>query len=363
MNGVAGIEGLSFSFTLGVAAGTLSGACPGVSSTLSLSASAFLLLWMSGRLAARRSLSSPLPYLLLFAILGFYSYSLCAIPSGAASPFSGMLSDFTSYIDSIPFGSSDSAALVKALLSGDRTDIPPEITSSFRAAGASHILALSGLHLGVIYGVISFLLKFIGNSRLSQLLRSLVCVTFCAFYTVLTGASPSTVRALLFIILHEAQKLDVRRKTSSLKIYFTAMLFQTVLTPGAVRSLGFQLSYLAMLGIIVVFPRLKGWFPDSGTGAFDRVRPAKLIWNSAALSISCQLFTAPLIWLRFGTFPRYFLLTNLLALPLAELLILCSLAVLLLSKPGICPPALVSAADYLSSRLVMCLELISKMQG
>ena len=361
MKGAAGIEGLSISFTLGVAGAALLSACPGIHSTLSLWTVSSLLLVLALRLASKRSFKKTYPYLLLFVMLGYYSYSLSQIGFGTSPVLSSALSDFCSFINSVPFGSKESTALIKALLSGERGDIPPEITTSFRAAGASHILALSGLHLGVIYGVISFLLKFMANSRLSQLLRSLISVGICGFYTLLTGTSPSTLRALLFITMHEVQKIDVRRRTPPLKIYFSAMLFQMILTPSVVSSLAFQLSYLAMFGIIVVFPGLKSWFPDSGQRFRDRFHPAKLIWNSAALSISCQLFTAPLILLRFGIFPRYFLLTNLLALPLAEALILCSLAVLLLFYSGFCPPALIALADYLASKLIFCLKLISQM--
>ena len=109
-----------------------------------------------------------------------------------------------------------------------------------------------------------------------------------------------------------------------------------------------------MLGIIVLFPRMRDWYPP-GKG------PVKRIWTAAALSISCQLFTAPAAWLHFHTFPKYFLMSNLIALPLAEAVIVTALAALLLTALGICPPALVKTCGSLVQLLEFSLETVASM--
>jgi competence protein ComEC len=135
-----------------------------------------------------------------------------------------------------------------------------------------------------------------------------------------------------------------------------ALLVQLVLDPSAIRSLGFQLSYLAMSGILLLYPILERWYPASAP--WD---PFRRIWKGAALSISCQVFTAPLVWLRFHTFPRHFLLTNLLALPLTTALVGCAVLTLGLSAAGICPELLIKATDALCTLLQRTLEIIADM--
>lgn len=87
----------------------------------------------------------------------------------------------------------------------------------------------------------------------------------------------------------------------------------------------------------------------------------KRIWDAAALSISCQLFTAPLAWYRFHSFPRYFLLTNILALPLSTATMALSVAAIALSAAGICPEVLVQAVEWCAGTLLSVLETVSSM--
>ena len=90
-------------------------------------------------------------------------------------------------------------------------------------------------------------------------------------------------------------------------------------------------------------------------------RPTRWIWNSAAMSIACQITTAPIAWLYFGTFPQYFLLTNLIALPLTSILIPASAVTLMLYKTGICPDLLIRITEWLTELLIRALEIIASM--
>ena len=111
-----------------------------------------------------------------------------------------------------------------------------------------------------------------------------------------------------------------------------------------------------MAGIFLLFPLLEAWYPPSVS--WD---PMRKIWSMAALSISCQLFTGPLAWLRFHSFPKYFLLTNLLAIPLTTVLMAIAVTTVALGVLGWCPALLIQATDGLCRLLVWVLEVIASM--
>ena len=259
------------------------------------------------------------------------------------------------FIDRIPFSSGGTAPLLKALLTGDRSDLPRETVRIFRESGGAHLLALSGLHIGILYLLLSRLLWPLGNSPFARCFRYGITVLSAGLFTLMTGASPSIVRAFLFIFLTETARLACRPR-KPLQTLSTALLIQLSLTPSAITSVGFQLSYLAMAGIFLLFPILDGWYPKG-----LRFDPVRKIWEAAALSISCQVFTGPLAWFRFHTFPKYFLLTNLFALPLTTLLMGTAVTTLILQGFGCCPGFLIQATDALCTVLVWILEIISSM--
>ena len=294
-------------------------------------------------------------YPLLFYLLGIFCYcsSALSVPlrqapgPGAARAIDGLLRA----IDDAEFPHASTAALLKALLAGQRDGLDRGTVAAFRAAGASHILALSGLHLGMLYGILHAALRWMGRSRGATVARSIIQTGFAAAYVVMTGASPSLVRAFLFIVLNELSRLLPGRRRRPLNIFCAALTIQLAIAPGVVTSLGFQLSYLAMLGIVLVFPRLDAWYPGG------RYNPLRRIWSAVALTCSCQLFTAPLVWIRFHSFPKYFLLTNLGALPLTEAFICCSLPVI--AAGGHCPEGIKKLADMLGQLLLQFLETVA----
>lgn len=267
-------------------------------------------------------------------------------------------------IDSIPFSSAQTNALLKALLTGERSTLSPKLTEAFRDSGASHILALSGLHLGIIYGIFSKALFFLGSSMTGRRLRSAVIVVLCGFYTLATGAGPSIVRAFIFILLGETARMTGRWH-SLIQVLTASLLIQTALDPAAIRSVSFQLSYAAMAGIAFIHPWIRDFWPSGKAvdGLCGRaiVRAMRWIWDSAALSISCQLTTGPLAYMYFGTFPRHFLLTNLISLPLTGLIIPLALVCLCLSVLGWCPAFMISVTERAVSLLTWSLEVIASM--
>lgn len=320
--------------------------------TASLLTSALLLLCVT----FFKELPSP-SFPLLFFFIGIFCYSSYSLPAAAAfsNPFSTLT--ISKALDHIPFSSEKTSELLKALLTGRKEGLDSSTVTAFRSSGASHILALSGLHLGVLYIVISKPLAILGNTVPAYRIRCCSTILISGIYVLATGAGPSIVRAFLFILLNEISKLHPERKKDGILVFWTAITVQAVLDPPVIRSVSFQLSYLAVLGILLFYPALKGFYPEGG-GRWSIMRR---IWNSASLSISCQILTAPLAFHYFGTFPKYFLITNLIALPLTEVLIAGGTLCAILALAGCCPAALARPVEAVASLLVNSLETISGM--
>ncbi len=354
------IEALSLFFTAGVAAGSATaGLHSGLSATLLLSLIALPLLFREKiRLIAPKTATSII--LCLFLLLGM----LCSFLSSFPAPIeSGPLSDvareaaqrLARFIGAIPFRHDGTAPLLTALLTGAREGLSPEMTAVFRNSGASHLLALSGLHMGILYLILDKCSKPLGKSRAATLLRYGLLLSGAGFFTLMTGASPSIVRAFLFITIGETMRL-LHRPRNGAHVLCLALLVQLALNPQAIRSLGFQLSYLALAGIFLLFPLLESWYPGKGSW-----NPFRLIWQASALSISCQVFTAPLIWYRFHTFPHFFLLTNLLAIPLTTALMGTAVVTLILCALGVEAGILIRLTDTLCQGLVRILDIIASL--
>ncbi|MBQ9892529.1 MAG: ComEC/Rec2 family competence protein [Bacteroidales bacterium] len=295
------------------------------------------------------------PYVLLclaFAAAGASGGAIASATVGTSSPAivtrAGTV--FRSHIDRLPFN--EAGPLVKAFLSGDRSSLSSQTVKAFRSSGASHLLALSGMHLGIIYLIVSKAGTVLGNSPVSRKSRSLSAIVLSGIFTLVTGASPSITRAFLFILLRETAIMTGRSRSGA-GLLSGALTIQLVIMPEAILSVGFQMSYAAVAGIVLLYGPLSGLYPGKG--------PIKRIWDAAVLAISCQATTAPIAWLYFHTFPRYFLITNLMAIPLTTALMTVSIVAVILSAAGLHPPLLFHAADFLARILISVLETVSSM--
>ena len=267
-----------------------------------------------------------------------------------ASPAAAWLK---SSIDSLPLRDYGSNALIKALVTGDRSDVPESTEAAFRDSGASHILALSGMHLAVIYMILSKILSVFGQSRPADKVRFAIILGSTFFYSVMTGSSPSIIRAFLFITLRETALLT-GRKARPANILCSSLTIQCALSPPVITSASFQLSYLAMCGIYFLYQALRDLYPAG-------VPVIKKIWDSAAMSIACQAFTGPLAWLLFGSAPAYFIITNLIAVPLSSALMPAALAAAFLYRAGLCPDFIIRGIDMATVFLVDCLKVICQL--
>lgn len=394
----ADIKPLALAFTFGAASGLLLSHISMHAAYISSATSLLVALTLTLITSADRRQAE---ILLLFLTAGVFcaaTSTLTSLGAVAGKPlFAGLAADFRSMISSIPFPHEGTVPLVNALLTGDRSSLDDSVMNSFRDSGASHILALSGLHLGIIYGILLKVTSIFGKHPTVKAVRSLIIISLCWIYTLATGASPSLVRAFLFILVNETARLT-HRSNNPLRVYCAALFIQTAINPQVISSTGFQLSYLAMAGIFLLYPALKKWYPqkeaagdmliekgagrtesdglegmmiDKGCCRARRCRTSwmktivsaapRKIWDAAALTISCQVFTGPLAWWKFGTFPKYFLLTNLLSLPLTSAVMLLSVSTSVLFAIGICPDFLISLTDSSASLLLFIMKVISSM--
>jgi competence protein ComEC len=347
---------LAVHFTAGVAAGTLLLRLP--ANTISLSSSLLLILASLVAILLKTDRSGLL--FPVFLLLGAFCALTDAFPGADTTSFaerwaSALVERLRKFIESIPFPSEGTTPLLKALLTGDRSELSRDTVRVFRESGGAHLLALSGLHIGILYLILSKLLWPLGNSLSARRFRYGLILLAAGFFTLMTGASPSIVRAFLFIFLTETARITGRPR-DPIRVLATALLIQLVISPSAIVSVGFQLSYLAMTGIFLLYPVLEGWYPES-----TRFDPVRKIWQAAALSISCQVFTGPIAWFRFHTFPTYFLLTNLLALPVTTCLMGSAVATIVFRGIGFRSGFLIRVTDALAGLLIWILQTISSM--
>jgi len=360
MAAVRTMAGIPLFFTLSVGAGLLLQGTGGAAALCAVLPVTLLLSAVYGRQAGER-IGRLLP-LLMIVQLGIWVSVNEGIreeadpgPSAVERLSEGFREGFGRRVEAIPFSDPQTPGLIRALVAGDRSGLSRETRRVFRESGASHLLALSGLHLGILYAILQLLTGIPGRGRRwGRIFRFLVLTGGSGAYCLLTGASPSLVRAFLFILLAETARLT-GRKASLTSCLCGALVLQLAFHPGALRSVGFQLSYLAVAGIALLYPPLRRLYPPGPPS------PMRYIWNGASLSIACQAFTAPLVAWRFHQFPRYFLLTNLLALPLTTLLMVSTLLTLGLFAAGCCPDILIKATDTLVHSLVWVLTVISGM--
>lgn len=194
------------------------------------------------------------------------------------------------------------ASLARALILGDKSLLSMETRESFGNAGAMHVLAISGLHVGIIMYLLFFLFKQFPG-WISRRKAVVITLVFLWVFAGVTGWSPSVIRAsLMFSLLLIGQQWG--RSGNPMNTLFFSALILLLIDPLLLFDIGFQLSYGAMLGIFIFFNRIRDLVKS-------RVWLVNKVWEGTALGISAQVFTIPLVLYHFHQFPNYFWLTNL----------------------------------------------------
>ncbi len=234
----------------------------------------------------------------------------------------------------------DELAVLSALTLGDKRGLQDEIRETYSVTGASHVLALSGLHTGILYAILVFLLSLIPLGRAGVWVRGLLVVALLWAFAYFVGLSPSVIRSVtMFSILALGACFQCR--SLSLNTLALSAWVMLVIHPFYLFDVGFQMSYLAVAAILLLQPVLSRlWQPTS--------RPLRWLWGSVTVSTAAQIGVAPLIVLYFSRFSVWFLLTNLLVIPLTFCLVAGALFMLCL---GFCLPLQQLVADLLNGLL------------
>ena len=203
---------------------------------------------------------------------------------------------------------SDVYGVLAAMTLGDKSALSREVKDTYADTGASHILALSGLHLGIIYALLSLLLPVRRFRLVSQVL--LVLGIWC--FAFLSGLSPSVTRAATMLSIYALLSLAHRDQMSVNALAFSALLLLTA-NPYALFNVSFQLSYMAVLSILLMMPLL---YNNKVTIRFLQRHPIlKWLWGIVAVSFSAQIGVLPLLVYHFGQVSVWFMVTNLVVMP------------------------------------------------
>lgn len=217
-----------------------------------------------------------------------------------------------------------------ALVLGVKDQLADQVRQAYSRAGAMHVLAVSGLHIGIVYGVVAFLLGYLQRTRRGRMLHALACVAALWLFALVTGGSVSVMRAATMFTCVIVAQASQRRANIFNTLALSAFVL-LLINPYYLLSVGFQLSYLAVLGIVYLQPRIYGllecrsWLADK-------------LWALTAVSIAAQLATLPISLYYFHQFPTYFWLANIVVIPAA--FVILSLGLLTITVGTLVPVAL-----------------------
>jgi competence protein ComEC len=285
------------------------------------------------------------------------NHSLLTVSSNTHTLF-GIANSIRDYINSKlkPYNfESDKLAIINALLLGQRQDISEEVYSSYTNAGAIHILAVSGLHVGIILLILSFTLKPLERFKQGKLLKTILLVLILWSFALVTGLSASVTRAVtMFSIVTIA--LNLKRPTNIYNTLAISIFVILLFKPMFLFDVGFQLSYLAVFAIVAIDPyvynlwRPKNWFLDK-------------YWHTLTITVSAQFGIIPISLFYFHQFPGLFFISNLLIIPLLGIILGFGILVILLATLNILPPFVASAFGYIIGLMNSFVGWVSKQEA
>jgi competence protein ComEC len=231
------------------------------------------------------------------------------------------------------------AATLQAILLGVKHEVSREMLSTYQNAGVMHILAVSGMHVMIIYGGLLWLIKPLKRRKAYFNWIPLILVWIFAF---VTGAGAAVLRAAVMLTLIDFGA-RTKNQSNNINLLLTSAFFLLILQPYLLWDIGFQLSYAAMTGIFLFYK------PLNDIALIPNKYIRNLLWSPPVLSVSAQLGTTPLTLYYFGNFPVYFILSNILVLVPVTILLFAGMAWLMLSifLPPSCNVAIAWLLDAL----------------
>lgn len=214
-------------------------------------------------------------------------------------------------------------SVVSALTLGYRSEIDQNTLDYFASTGAMHVLSVSGLHVALIYFILGFLLSFLKRGKAGSVVFYIVMISFLWIYAFITGFSPAVQRATVmfsFVIIGDS----IRRPVNIYNSLTASALFLMLLNPDVIFDIGFQLSYLAIFGIVLIQPVINN--------LFEVTNPIlKWTWSLLTVSVAAQITTFPLSIFYFNQFPNLFWLSSFVVIPVTTFIIWLTLAFFILS--------------------------------
>ena len=239
-------------------------------------------------------------------------------------------------------------SLLSALTLGYKNDLSADLKQAFRATGTAHVLAVSGMHVGIIYGVVFSIFSLFGYLKKHRRTLQILIITIMWAYAFVTGLSPSVVRATIMLSIF-CIAIIFRRKGFTYNNISLAAFLMLLINPFSLFDVGFQLSFAAVLSIRFLQPVLSGLFKLKNS-------LLRKTWELFTLSLAAQAGTLPICLYYFGTFPSYFFITNLLVVPLISVIFYAAISLLVPVLTANILPA--SLSEYIYYLPVHFLKLV-----
>ncbi len=209
-------------------------------------------------------------------------------------------------------------ALVSAVSLGYKRELDERVRELYATSGGSHLLAVSGLHVGIIYSFLYFLFPFFLNRRSLLWLRELIVICIMWGFAFITGMPDSIIRSVIMFSLLSVSKVTGRNSSSVNTLGFAALVM-LVANPASLFDIGFRLSFCAVLSILLFEPLISSFIKM-------RTIVGNQLKDYLSLSIAAQIGTAPMVIYSFTGFPTYFMLTNIISVPIMSLIIVLSIS-------------------------------------
>lgn len=239
----------------------------------------------------------------------------------------------------------DELSILKAILLGDDETLDPELKLSYSSAGVSHILCVSGMHVGIIFMIINFLLQPLDLFKTTRIIKLLIVTISIWAYANITGLAPSVSRsATMFTFVAFGQIL--RRNTTVFHSLYASAFILLILNPLLLFEVGFQLSYLAVFGIVLFQPVLF-------KSLCFKSKIINYFWELITVSLAAQIGTFPISVFYFSQFPNYFVISNLCVITLSFVIVISGVVLLPISFIPL-------IAEYLSEMLTLEIKIMNK---
>jgi competence protein ComEC len=213
--------------------------------------------------------------------------------------------------------SKDAFSICSALLVGYDDEIDKDVMQSFSHSGTLHILSVSGMHTGVLYGLFVFLFSLFDKHDKRQKLKCLVVILGLALFVFITGFSPAVLRAALMLALVLLGKTFYKQGNAYNTLFLSAFIL-LLFNPYLLKDIGFLLSYCAVFGIMYLYPILDKLY-------YFENKLIRKIWGLCLMSVSATVFTLPISLYFFHQFPTWFIFSNLLIIPISMLMMIAAI--------------------------------------